>query len=152
MFSRTNISPQRHCDARTIVGIDLRRVSQMPPGRGINTPPPLALALLCLGSIACGLNYIALNFVCNYNSINMPRSNQTTESRTARLTILVDPRKKKIFEEICAAQDLTPSQVVRKLIRQYVIEHAAGRPLPEWLTVQGKRNENDQKAAFSRSG
>jgi len=65
----------------------------------------------------------------------MPRSNQT-ENRTARLTILVDPRKKKIFEEICAAQDLTPSQVVRKLIRQYVIEHAAGRPLPEWLTGQ----------------
>jgi len=67
----------------------------------------------------------------------MPRSNQT-ESRTARLTILIDPRKKKIFEEICAAQDLTPSQVVRRLIRQYVIEHAAGRPLPEWLTAQVK--------------
>jgi hypothetical protein len=82
----------------------------------------------------------------------MPRSNQTTENRTARLTILIDPRKKKIFEEICAAQDLTPSQVVRKLIRQYVIEHAAGRPLPEWLTVQGKRKENDQKGAASRNG
>ena len=48
------------------------------------------------------------------------------ETRTARLTILIDPRKKKIFEEICAAQDITPSQVVRKLIRQYVIDHAAG--------------------------
>ena len=82
----------------------------------------------------------------------MPRSNQTTESRTARLTILIDPRKKKIFEEICAAQDLTPSQVVRKLIRQYIIENAAGRPLPEWLTVQGKRSENGQEAAGSRNG
>jgi antitoxin component of RelBE/YafQ-DinJ toxin-antitoxin module len=83
----------------------------------------------------------------------MPRSNPTTESRTARLTILVDPRKKRIFEEICAAQDLTPSQVVRRLIRQYIIEHAAGRPLPEWLTVQGKKNENaDEQKAFASSG
>ncbi len=81
----------------------------------------------------------------------MPRSNQT-ESRTARLTILIDPRKKRIFEEICSAQDLTPSQVVRKLIRQYIIEHAEGRPLPDWLTVQGKRNENEPKAVASGGG
>jgi len=81
----------------------------------------------------------------------MPRSNQT-ESRTARLTILIDPRKKRIFEEICTAQDLTPSQVVRRLIRQYIIEHAAGRPLPEWLTVQAKKSENEQKAAASSGG
>ena len=56
------------------------------------------------------------------------------ENRTARLTILVDPRKKKIFEELCARQDLTPSQVVRKLIRQWIIENADGRELPSWLT------------------
>lgn len=55
------------------------------------------------------------------------------ENRTARLTILIDPRKKKIFEEICALQDVTPSQVVRKLIRQYIIDNAAGRELPAWL-------------------
>lgn len=55
------------------------------------------------------------------------------ETRTARLTLLIDPRKKQIFEEICAAQDLTASQVVRKLIRQYVIDHAGGRELPDWL-------------------
>jgi antitoxin component of RelBE/YafQ-DinJ toxin-antitoxin module len=74
------------------------------------------------------------------------------ESRTARLTILIDPRKKRIFEEICAAQDLTPSQVVRRLIRQYVIEHAAGRPLPEWLTVHGKKNDNTDKQKTLDSG
>lgn len=45
------------------------------------------------------------------------------EQKTARLTILVDPHKKKAFEDLCAAQDLTPSQVVRKLIRQYLAEH-----------------------------
>ena len=63
------------------------------------------------------------------------------ENRTARLTILIDPQKKKLFEEICAAQDLTPSQVVRKLIRQYVIDNAGQRPLPEWLKPSGKAED-----------
>lgn len=61
------------------------------------------------------------------------------ENRSARLTLLVDPRKKKLFEDICAAQDLTPSQVIRKLMRQYIIEHAGDRELPDWLTP-GNRN------------
>ena len=55
------------------------------------------------------------------------------ENRTARLTILIDPQKKKIFEEICAAQDLTSSQVVRRLVRQYILDNADGRELPDWL-------------------
>ncbi len=63
------------------------------------------------------------------------------ENRTARLTILIDPRKKKLFEEICAAQDLTPSQVVRRLIRQYVIDNAGGRELPEWLRMGGGKSD-----------
>ncbi len=50
-----------------------------------------------------------------------------TENRTARLTILIDPRKKAVFERLCAAEDTTPSQVVRRLIREY-IERATGRP------------------------
>jgi hypothetical protein len=45
------------------------------------------------------------------------------EQKTARLTILIDPHKKKAFEDLCTVQDLTPSQVVRKLIRQYLAEH-----------------------------
>lgn len=49
------------------------------------------------------------------------------ESRTARLTILVDPRKKAVFEKLCAEQDQTPSQVVRRLMREY-IEKRTGRP------------------------
>ena len=60
------------------------------------------------------------------------------ENRTARLTILVDPRKKKIFEEVCASRDLTPSQVVRKLIRQWIIENAGDRKLPDWLKAAAK--------------
>lgn len=55
------------------------------------------------------------------------------ENRTARLTILLDPQKKKIFEDICASQDLTVSQVIRKLMRQYIIDNAGDRELPEWL-------------------
>jgi len=55
------------------------------------------------------------------------------ESKTARFTILIDPRKKRIFEEICAEQDITPSQVVRQLIREYIIENAGTRELPAWL-------------------
>lgn len=66
------------------------------------------------------------------------------ENRTARLTILIDPRKKKIFEEICAQQDLTPSQVVRKLIRQYIIEHAGSRELPAWLTLHAPKDESSE--------
>lgn len=49
------------------------------------------------------------------------------EDRTARLTILIDPRKKALFERLCAEQDTTPSQVVRRLIRSY-IEERTGRP------------------------
>lgn len=49
------------------------------------------------------------------------------EDRTARLTILIDPRKKSIFERLCAEEDATPSQVVRRLIRRY-IEERTGRP------------------------
>ncbi len=42
------------------------------------------------------------------------------KERTARLTVLIDPRKKAAFEKLCAAEDVTPSQVVRRLIRTYV--------------------------------
>lgn len=63
------------------------------------------------------------------------------ENRTARLTLLIDPQKKKIFEEICAAHDLTPSQVVRRLIRQYIIDNAGERELPAWLKPGSKAGE-----------
>lgn len=45
------------------------------------------------------------------------------ESKTARLTVLVDPAKKKAFETLCAQQDLTPSQVIRQLMREYLAKH-----------------------------
>ena len=45
------------------------------------------------------------------------------ELKTARLTLLIDPAKKAAFEALCAGQDLTPSQVVRQLIRDYLAQH-----------------------------
>lgn len=42
------------------------------------------------------------------------------ELKTARLTLLIDPAKKIAFEELCASLDLTPSQVVRQMIRDYL--------------------------------
>ena len=56
------------------------------------------------------------------NRPTMPR-----EERTARLTLLIDPRKKAVFERLCKAEDLTPSQVVRQLIRGW-IEERQGYP------------------------
>jgi len=51
----------------------------------------------------------------------------SAEQRTDRLTVLIDPDKKALFERLCARDDQTPSQVVRKLIRDY-IEQKLGRP------------------------
>lgn len=45
------------------------------------------------------------------------------ETKTARFTVLLDPDKKKAFEQLCAEQDRTPSQVVRQMIRQYLDQH-----------------------------
>ncbi len=50
------------------------------------------------------------------------------ENRTARLTLLIDPDTKMAFERLCSEEDLTPSQMVRKLIRDY-IEQRLG---PNW--------------------
>jgi hypothetical protein len=48
------------------------------------------------------------------------------ELKTARLTVLIDPAKKKAFESLCARQDVTPSQVVRRLIRDHLASHGEG--------------------------
>jgi hypothetical protein len=45
------------------------------------------------------------------------------ELKTARLTLLIDPAKKAAFERLCAQLDLTPSQVVRQLIRDFLAQH-----------------------------
>ena len=64
------------------------------------------------------------------------------EERTARLTILIDPRKKAVFERLCAEEDSTPSQVVRRLMRAY-IESRTGKPwAPEAESRRPGRRKN----------
>jgi antitoxin component of RelBE/YafQ-DinJ toxin-antitoxin module len=41
------------------------------------------------------------------------------ELKTARLTVLIDPTTKDAFETACRQADMTPSQVVRRLIREF---------------------------------
>jgi hypothetical protein len=53
------------------------------------------------------------------------------EQRTARLTILVDPRKKAVFERLCAEEDASPSQVLRRLIRSYIEQRMGKAWTPE---------------------
>lgn len=45
------------------------------------------------------------------------------EDRTARLTVLIDPHKKKAFEELCTRLDTTPSQALRQMIRDFLSAH-----------------------------
>ena len=51
-----------------------------------------------------------------------------SEERTARLSVLIDPKKKACFEALCKQDDVTPSQMVRQLIREF-IESRLG---PNW--------------------
>ncbi len=67
------------------------------------------------------------------------------EIRTARLTILIDPRKKKLFEDICARKDLNSSQVVRKLMRQYILENIPADDVPDWLVPHAAKNDDVTK-------
>ncbi len=60
------------------------------------------------------------------------------ESKTARFTVLMDPEKKKAFEALCARQDLTPSQVVRQLMREYLAKHGVTYT-PKKATKAAKR-------------
>lgn len=50
------------------------------------------------------------------------------EQRTARLTLLIDPKKKAVFEKLCEQEDVTPSQKVRQFIRAYIEENLG----PDW--------------------
>jgi hypothetical protein len=70
-----------------------------------------------------------------------------TEDRTARLTILIDPRKKALFERLCAEEDATPSQVVRRLIRRY-IEERTGKP---WIPTAERHASGTRRASPRRA-
>jgi hypothetical protein len=59
------------------------------------------------------------------------------ENRTARLTLLIDPEKKKIFEALCKQEDVTPSQKVRQFIREYVEERLG----TDWRENSGQKTD-----------
>jgi len=67
------------------------------------------------------------------------------ELRTARLTILIDPRKKAVFERLCAEEDATPSQVVRRLIRAYIEARSGGPWRPEDVPLPASRPRRSSK-------
>jgi hypothetical protein len=58
--------------------------------------------------------------MADYHSVNIEPA---MENKTARLTVLIDPARKEAFEKLCHAQDMTPSQVMRRLIRDYLTAH-----------------------------
>ena len=58
------------------------------------------------------------------------------EKRTARLTLLIDPDNKAVFEELCKQEEVTPSQRVRQFIREYVEERLG----PDWREEREKRS------------
>lgn len=62
------------------------------------------------------------------------------EQRTARLTLLIDPKKKTVFEELCAREDVTASQKVRQFIRDY-IEQQLGPNWRDEVMSQSQDNE-----------
>jgi len=67
------------------------------------------------------------------------------ELKTARLTLLIDPAKKAALERLCARLDLTPSQVVRQLIRDYLAQH--GEP----YVPSGVKADAEREASAARS-
>lgn len=73
----------------------------------------------------------------------------TREQRTARLTVLIDPDKKATFEHLCMLEDLTPSQVVRRLIREF-IEQRSGRPWQPGESATSSRSPDSTAAGAGR--
>jgi len=61
------------------------------------------------------------------------------ENKTARLTVLIDPAKKQAFEKLCHTQDVTPSQVMRRLIRDFMEQQVSAAPAARAKPAPRKR-------------
>ena len=67
-------------------------------------------------------------WVGHYNVITLACSAMSTKP-SARFTFLLDPELKHQFEALCAAQDITPSQQMRQMIKAHLSGNApAGQP------------------------
>jgi predicted transcriptional regulator len=60
------------------------------------------------------------------------------EDKAARFTILIDAERKKAFDELCAAQDVTSSQMIRQLIKEYLERHGVDYKA---TVTRGKKKE-----------
>lgn len=98
------------------------------------------------GTSRCTFMIITLS--SGANALWLENGPLALEERTARLTILIDPRKKAVFERLCAEEDTTPSQVVRRLLRAY-IEERTGKP---WTPDEAQKVEAPKKNRAARSG
>lgn len=74
------------------------------------------------------------------------------ELKTARLTILIDPAKKQAFEALCRTQDMTPSQVVRRLIRDYMAQQVDDDPAPPRRAPARKAGAAPRKTPARKAG
>ncbi len=63
------------------------------------------------------------------------------EDKAARFTILIDAERKKAFDELCASQDVTSSQMIRQLIREYLEKH--GVDYQQGTTRKKKESRRD---------
>jgi hypothetical protein len=72
------------------------------------------------------------------------------ELKTARLTILIDPAKKQAFEDLCRTQDMTPSQVVRRLIREYMDSEGPPAAAPVRKAAKSAKSAPRKAAAPQR--
>jgi hypothetical protein len=82
-------------------------------------------------------------------TLHLTGNSLSLEERTARLTILIDPRKKAVFERLCAEEDLTPSQVVRRLMRTYIESRTGKSWSLELETKSLSRRKGGQRGARS---
>ncbi|EGV17969.1 hypothetical protein [Thiocapsa marina] len=114
--------------------------------RPVGAPSPDAVRCNASDNNGAGPRHAMIQWFLYVNHINIQNKYHAhrlsaMENRSARITVLIDPVKKQLFEEICAEQDLTPSQVIRKLIREYIVEHAGSRDLPDSLKTTAPKPE-----------
>ena len=50
------------------------------------------------------------------------------EEKQARLTLLIDREQKSNFDALCSSRDETTSEVVRRLIAEFLVRHGAHDP------------------------
>jgi len=55
--------------------------------------------------------------------------------------LLVDPKKKAAFEELCALEDVTASQKIRQLMREYI----EGKLGPSWREEVFSEDQQSQQ-------